>query len=184
MRVKIKNQILLSFAISVFFILACGTYASCSEPKQETDEVLKAAENTFLSMKKARKDTTVVKVDESKKYLDILSSLTAKSRETIINDVYKEERKAGFRKNLTIKDVENDFSECREMCVSYWFNFLVSFNPEMVLSQSNWDVGFVKGNKAEIIITYKTAQQPAKLRMFKENGMWKTGLVETFWARK
>ncbi|MBF0327591.1 MAG: hypothetical protein HQL10_00360 [Nitrospirae bacterium] len=135
-------------------------------------------------MKKSKKDNSIVTAAESKNYIEIWNFLTTESKETILKDVYKEEKKAGFRKDFTLKYVEDNFSECKELCVTYWYNFLTAFDPEMVLSQSKWEIGFVRSDKAEIIVTYKTAQQPAKLKMFKENGAWKFGLVETFWVRR
>ncbi|TAN41407.1 MAG: hypothetical protein EPN22_15515 [Nitrospirae bacterium] len=180
MTVKFKIQFFMLFLFLMFLI----TNAFCADSKQEAYAVLKAAEDSFLAMKKAKKDNSVVTVAESKNYLEIWNFLTDKSRETILKDVYKEEKKTGFRKDLTLKDVETNFSECKELCVTYWYNFLTAFDPEMVLSQSKWEMGFIKGDKAEIIVTYKTAQQPAKLKMFKENGSWKFGLVETFWVRR
>jgi hypothetical protein len=53
----------------------------------------------------------------------------------------------------------------------------------MVLEQSRWEMGFIKKNEAEIILMYKKSDRPTRLKMFKENDVWKVGLVETFWAR-
>jgi len=47
-----------------------------------------------------------------------------------------------------------------------------------------WEIGFIKENKAEIIIKQKKSEEPARLKLFKENNKWKVGLVETFWTRK
>jgi hypothetical protein len=59
-----------------------------------------------------------------------------------------------------------------------------NFDPNMVLEQSKWEIESVKSDKAEIRILYKKASNPAILRMFKEQGRWKAGLVESFWTRK
>ncbi len=66
----------------------------------------------------------------------------------------------------------------------YWNGFLVQFNPDIALEQSRWERGKIAGDRAEITITYKTAEKPALLKLFRENGRWKAGLVETFWGRK
>ncbi len=45
-------------------------------------------------------------------------------------------------------------------------------------------MGHIRPDSAELLITHKRSQKPARLQMFKENGTWKVGLVETFWTRK
>jgi hypothetical protein len=45
-------------------------------------------------------------------------------------------------------------------------------------------MGFLRKDKAEIIITYNKSRRPATLKMHKEKNTWKVGLVETFWPRK
>ena len=37
-------------------------------------------------------------------------------------------------------------------------------------------------DRAEVLITRLGADRPAVLRMFREGGGWKAGLVETFWG--
>jgi hypothetical protein len=41
----------------------------------------------------------------------------------------------------------------------------------------------VRKDRAEILLTHHGADHPATLKMFREDGGWKTGLVETFWSR-
>jgi hypothetical protein len=38
-------------------------------------------------------------------------------------------------------------------------------------------------DRAEILLTHHGATHPATLKMFREDGAWKVGLVETFWSR-
>ena len=38
-------------------------------------------------------------------------------------------------------------------------------------------------DRAEILLTHHGATHPATLKMFREDGDWKVGLVETFWSR-
>jgi hypothetical protein len=38
-------------------------------------------------------------------------------------------------------------------------------------------------DRAEILLTHHGADRPATLKMFREDGGWKAGLVETFWSR-
>ncbi|MCX5811694.1 MAG: hypothetical protein NT178_04015 [Proteobacteria bacterium] len=100
----------------------------------------------------------------------------------ILDDVYKAETSAGvvhLRENIN-----NDFNIGGTLSKEYWKSFLENFNPDTVLEQSKWDTGTFEKDKGEIIIKYKKAENPAILLMFKENGMWKVGFVETFWTRK
>ena len=49
-----------------------------------------------------------------------------------------------------------------------------------MLEQSTWEMGPIGKQQAEIILQYKKAEQPARLKMFKEENQWKVGLIETF----
>jgi hypothetical protein len=51
------------------------------------------------------------------------------------------------------------------------------------LEKSRWEMGAVKEDRAEVLITHHRAERPAVLQMFREEGAWKAGLVETFWGR-
>ncbi|MBI5195614.1 MAG: hypothetical protein HZA10_04775, partial [Nitrospirae bacterium] len=55
------------------------------------------------------------------------------------------------------------------------------FDPDLALKKAVWKMGEIKDNKAVIILH---VQGEAELRMFKEDGRWKVGLVESFWTRK
>jgi len=133
------------------------------------EAALSSAESFFKTMK-------------NKNYPKIWSLLTQKSKDVIIGDIYKAEAGAGtvyLRENIN-----NDLNNGGTLSKAYWKSFLENFNPDMVLEYSKWDTGKFEKDKGEIIIKYKKAESPATLMMFKENGSWKVGLVETFWTRK
>lgn len=135
----------------------------------ETVSVLDAAELTFKSMK-------------DRSYNNIWRSVTQRSRNTIVKDVFKAVAKTDNQ--YSEEQILNDFKDCSTICKSYWDGYLQSFDPNTALEQSKWGIGFIKKSEAEIIITYEKAEKPAVLKMFREDGVWKVGLVETFWTRK
>ncbi len=108
--------------------------------------------------------------------------MSEESHEKIIDDVYKDSKKMGL--GIEKKTIIKDFKSNGAMFSNYWIAFHNNFDPDMILEQSRWEMGFIKKNQAEIIITYKKSENPAILKMFKEGGMWRVGLVETFWTRK
>jgi len=152
------------------------SYRICDPPRLYTEDISKSqalildsAERFFKSLKE-------------RKFKITWDLLTKKSRERIIDDVYKTSKQLG--EPINKEDIIKDFNNGGEMFNSYWNAFLTTFDPDMVLEDSRWEMGFVKKDKAEIILTYKKAKRPARLKMFKEDGSWKVGLVETFWTRK
>jgi hypothetical protein len=134
-----------------------------------TDALLARAEALFKAMK--RKD-----------YAGIWTLLSARSRVTIITDVQKSVRDEGGPQE-TFEAVEKDFMAGGTVARLYWDAFLASFNPDTVLEESTWEIGEMKKQTAEIVLIHKEAVHPARLKMFKENGQWKVGLVETFWRK-
>lgn len=108
--------------------------------------------------------------------------LSERSHEVIIDDVYKASRE--INRGLRKEDISDDFNNEGIMFISYWRSFLNTFDTEMILEKSQWEIGAVSDDKAEIIITYKNAQKPTILVMRKQSDSWKVGLVETFWQRK
>ena len=107
--------------------------------------------------------------------------LSKESRQTIVDDVHKTYKKMGGK--IKKEDIRRDFDNTGNIFLSYWKAFSTSFNPNMILNESLWEVGFIKELEAEIIIKYKKSSNPAKLKLFKEDGAWKVGLTETFWSR-
>jgi len=163
---------LLKARIAITVILCLGLFSVNSAlalSDKETDEILNSCEAVFKAMKDSN-------------YRKLWSLITPESKETIVKDTYKELDKAGV---ITSRDnITSDFEECGSMCRSYWKGFLKSFKPDAALMDSKWAMGDVSGKEAEIIITYKKSQQPARVKMVKIDGLWKMGLTETFWTRK
>jgi hypothetical protein len=152
----------------VFFLcLSCFSY-SAPLFDSNIDAALDSAESLFRMMK-------------AKNYEKIWSLLTQKSKDVIIDDVYKAE---GTRAGVTKKGIASDFNDGGPLSRSYWNSFFDNFNPDTVLAQSRWDIGKFEKDRGEIVIKYKKSEGPSILQMYKEHGSWKVGLVETFWARK
>ena len=128
----------------------------------ETDRILDAWEACFKAMKQ-------------KDYAAIWESLSAKSKAAIVGDVTK--RTAGI---YTKEQIETDFSLGALIAKSYWDEYLFYFDPDMALEQSRWEMGPIGKQQAEIILQYKKAEQPARLKTSKEENQWKVGLIETF----
>jgi hypothetical protein len=161
----------------LFFVLLLAGYSFLFDPPmapaqgnyETTAPILDSAETFFISLKKRNFGT-------------VWDLLSAESHKTIINDIYKASKKSG--ENLHKEAIARDFDAKGELFTTFWDAFLREFDPEMALEHSRWEMGFIKKNKAEIIILYKKADRPAKLKMFKENGGWKVGFSETFGTRK
>ena len=143
--------------------------AGAQTDEREIDAVLTAAESLFVSLK-------------ANEYKTVWGLLTEKSRETIANDTYKSVAKAGGTQSRD--EISSDFSRGGPVSEEYWLGFLSTFDPDTALRQSVWTIGMLKKERAEINLVFKKSQRPAVLRMFKETGVWKVGLVETFWSRK
>jgi hypothetical protein len=159
-------------AAGFLILLLCLASSSFAAPSvgNDIDAALSSAETLFRAMKQ-------------KDYRKIWSLLTEKSRNVIVDDVYRAERPGG-RADLTKQIITGDLSSGGPLSQSYWDGFLDNFNPDAVLFQSKWDVGKFEKNRGEIVIKHRKSEAPAILQMYKEQGLWRTGLVETFWARK
>jgi hypothetical protein len=158
-------------AISLLVILVCLLFTPLTRAvADETDDIVQSAESLFKAMKQ-------------KDYTGIWMELTVKSRKTIAEEVYKKTRDAA-RTAYSVGTVEKDFAEGGPVAIEYWDAFLHNFDPDDVLEYNEWEMGPVKRDTAEIRLLHKNAENAARLRMFKENGRWKVGLVETFWNRK
>jgi len=81
------------------------------------------------------------------------------------------------------REVRRDSEEGGPLARNYWDAFLRRFDPDDALERSRWEMGPVKKDQAEVIITKHGAENPAVLVMRREEGSWKAGLVETFWTR-
>jgi len=107
--------------------------------------------------------------------------LTVKSRDTIISETEEAIRAAGG-KPVPKEEIRREFETGGPLCRAYWAGFLRRFNPDAALEKSRWEMGAVEKDRAEVLITHRGSDRPAVLRMFREEGGWKAGLVETFWG--
>ena len=89
-------------------------------------------------------------------------------------------KELGFSK----EEIDRDFTKRRRDSQSYWKSYLDVFNPDIVLEQSRWEMGKVSKDRAQINVTYKKAERPAIIQMYKEDGRWRVGLTETFTSSK
>jgi hypothetical protein len=153
--------------IFVFFLLLfhCVPFLHAGNNNNETDTILFTAESCFKNMKEGN-------------YPKIWSILSEKSKGIIIDDVHKATGKAGA--SYTKETIDKDFAGGGVLSVSYWTKYIDIFDPDLVLEQSKWEVGKIEKNRTEIIIQYKKSGKPALLKVFKEDGVWKVGLEETF----
>lgn len=131
--------------------------------------ILSSAENFFISLKDREYNAT----------WDLLSE---NSQKTIINDVYEVTRKVNG--DINREDIIKDFNSRGKMFTHYWNSFHRSFDADMILEHSEWEMGFIRKEEAEIKITYNNSESPTILKMRKEQDSWKLGLAETFWQRK
>ena len=163
-----KNKSLIFY---IFLIILFFKPYSHAAPLQDRDieAALSSAELIFKTMK-------------DRNYPTIWYLLTRKSRDTIVDDVYKAEAKAGVQYTKT--NIAEDFNNGGLLSQTYWNSFLENFNPDIVLDESKWDIGKFDKDRGEVIIRYRKAEKPAIIQMFKEEGVWKVGLTETFWTRK
>jgi len=159
---RTRSLLLLALCALSFCTWSAGTGAA----PDELDRILSSSEMFFKAM-------------DSRDYVRTWAMLSSKSRVRIINDISK-----AVGPGYPEKQIEKDLAAGGQIALSYWKGFLENFDPGIVLEQSKWEVGYIESEKAELLITYRKSKQPARLRMFKEGGAWKVGLVETFWTRK
>ena len=154
-----------TLVMASFFFWALPASAQTVSP--DVPAIITAAESLFQTMK-------------ARDYPAIWRILTAKSRDTIVSDTDAAIRKAG--EPPVPKDrLREDFAAGGPISRQYWEGFLGRFHPDDALEKSRWDMGAVEKDRAEVLITRQGADRPAVLRMFREGGGWKAGLVETFW---
>jgi hypothetical protein len=136
----------------------------------EGDDMLGSAEGLFKTMKQHQ-------------YREIWPLLTRQSQEVIVKECYGRIADSGANVH-TLEQVKEDFAAGGSLAKAYWNGFLMTFDPAYVLDQSKWQIGKVEKERAWITILYKKSKTPAQLLMVKEQGVWKVGLVETFWTKK
>lgn len=115
---------------------------------------------------------------KEKDYKGIWMCLTEKSKERIVQDVYIASEREGVRYKKA--DIYKDFTVGGLLSRSYWTEFLKQFDPGIVLEHSRWELGKIEKDRAYLIIRYEKSENPALIKMFKEEGKWKVGLIESF----
>ncbi|MDX9821428.1 MAG: hypothetical protein RBT20_05805 [Syntrophales bacterium] len=159
-------------AILILLFIACSQAMpqawAAGPSEKEMDDVLACAETMFNAQK-------------ARQYSDIWNCLTKKTKRSIVEAVQGQSKRTGS--GLAESAIEADFAAGRAVAKAYWDGYLQVFRPDMVLEESQWSIGEIGKDKAEIVILYRKSERPAVLRMFKEGGGWKVGLDETFGAR-
>lgn len=133
------------------------------------NEVLSAAEGFFIALKE-------------KRFSDVWESLTDKSRDTIVTDVFNEINKTKTKIGKEL--VKEDFDNNGELFKLYWSAFLNNFDPDTVLEKSVWAIGKIKGDTATIVLKHKESEYNSEIKLYKEDGRWRLGLSESFWIMK
>lgn len=159
--------ILITLTLSASMFPTFLAYAQIND--EEINTILTQAESLFKAIKENN-------------YIETWRLLTGKSRKSIVEDVHKHIKKGGG--SISEEVISADFASGGELAQAYWKGYITSFDPDLILTQSSWQPGKIKKDSAEIIIQYKKAENPAILLMFREEGIWKVGLEETFGTRK
>jgi len=188
MRNPIRFSLLVIPAAFLVLALSLPVRAASPEDHSAVPAILAQAESLFQSMK--RRD-----------YPAIFAALSAKSRETIVAETSSAlaaaARQAPQSKAAAAdtpsapvltspsdpEAVRSDFVAGGPIAHDYWDAFLRRFDPDIALEHSRWEIGSVGKDRAEILLTHHGADHPARLQLFREDGGWKVGLVETFWSR-
>ncbi len=164
---KTKNIYLIGLAccIGLCSILSFPPFAVADDE----EAVLMVGERLFKSLK-------------ARQFRGAWEVLSKESQESIVTDTLRsiEKERPG---SVTREQVTNDFAQGTGFAVLYWEGFLQVFDPDKVLERSRWSVGSLKADEAEIVIHYKRAQRPARIKVVKEGGQWRVGLAETFWKK-
>jgi len=155
-------------AIACLLMLAAPSKGA-QDVTPDMDVMLKSAESVFKAM-------------QARQYTQIWQKLTQKSRQTVVKDTFKAIK--ANQGNASEDRIERGFIVGDELSKAYWDSFLKNFDPVLILDQSVWEIESVKNDHASIKMTFRKAQRPAILKMYKEEGVWKVGLTESFWASK
>jgi len=180
-----------AFLVLSMCLLSLCLPASAASPEDHpaVPAILDRAESLFQSMK-------------VRDYPAIFAALSAKSRETIVAETASALLAASGKQAPPVgpatadaptvpaknpppglEAVRSDFAAGGPIARDYWDAFLRRFDPDAALEHSRWEIGSVEKDRAEILLTYRGADHPATLKMFREDSGWKVGLVETFWPR-
>lgn len=158
--------------VSVLIILLFCTISDSKAATQkeiETDHILSSAESLFKAMK-------------AKDYPLIWAGLSQQSKNVIVANILKAEKQRNIEH--VESDIVNDFSSGNSLSRLYWDAYLSRFDVNSVLDESRWELDEIKNKSAGIKLHYRRSETPTILRMFKENGRWVTGLLETWPPKK
>jgi len=161
----------LRYLVSLYILISFLFFSSdlYSGVDKEDEEVLASAEGFFIALKE-------------KRFGDAWKSLTTKSRDTIVSEVCDEINKTKARIGREL--VTEDFDNNGELSRVYWDAFMKNFDPDTVLEQSTWNIGQMKGDTAIIVLQHKGSEYNSELKLYKEDGRWRVGLIESFWVMK
>lgn len=150
------------------FMALPAVMQAAADPKEEA-EILNAAESVFLSM--AKRD-----------FPALWRGLTADTQRAIVRNVHKAVVKVGM--TFSEEEIRADFEKGGGLALDYWVGYLSRFDPKIVLEESRWTFGEFKKDRAEILLRHPKSDYDARLKMFREGGLWKVGLDETFSTRQ
>jgi hypothetical protein len=162
-RAGTKGLLILTLCAAIFLSPAVGRGAG---EQGDLDGILTSAERFFRCLR-------------GRNFSQAWSFLSVRSREVITADIYK-----GSGGQYSEEQIRGDLKAGGMIARSYWTGVLESFDPLLILEESRWEEGFVRPEKAELLITYRKSKYPVHLKLFKEAGAWKVGMVESFWTRK
>jgi hypothetical protein len=166
---NIIKKIVIPIIISAITLLLLNLAFAEKHPNEQEGNILSSGESIFNFMR-------------TKEYASIWKVLSAKSKQIIADDVYSASKKAGEKYNK--EEIISDFKSGGRLSKAYWDSFLSTFDPKMVLEDCQWEMGKIDRDEAEIILKHKKSENPAVLKMFKEESMWKFGWYESFGARR
>jgi hypothetical protein len=153
--------------ISLLILALC--FPSLARSGGEEDRLLDSASGMFEAMR-------------DRDIRAVWAFLSNKSKATIVTEIRQTSARAGAI--YSQEQITADMQVGGLIARTYWKAFLENFDPRPVLEESRWELSNVKKDRGEIVIQHKRAEWPARLKMYKENGFWKVGLVETFWSGK
>lgn len=155
--------LVLTLCAAIFLFPGAGRGAG---EQGDLDDILMSAERFFQCLRGGN-------------FSQAWSFLSVGSREAITADIYK-----GSGGHYSREQIRGDLKAGGMIARSYWTGVLESFDPILILEESRWEEGFVHPGRAELLITYRKSKYPVHLKLFKESGAWKVGMVESFWTRK
>jgi hypothetical protein len=164
----LRLRLLFIIPVTLLFLTSCQ-HVQKDLNHAEEDRILAAAEVFFSALKAGS-------------FEDAWKLLTKKSRDRIIDDVYRSVRRKD--NSVTKKDVEDDFNKNGILFQSYWNSFRAGIDVEGVLNESRWEMGQVEDYMAVIEIKHPASSGITRLKLYREQGLWKVGLVETFWPNR